>query len=144
MESRYYQLPRYEREVIKHQITDFLRKRREILFAYLHGSFLDGPRFRDIDIALFLDTPSVSTLKYELELESQMSRSVKNIPIEARILNQAPLSFRYAVIKRGVLLFSRRDELKSEFIERAINYYLDFAPFHRRYLKEALTSGIRP
>ena len=143
MENYTYQIPKQEREAIKHQIAANLQKRPEILFAFIHGSFLTDRRFRDIDIALFLKPISVSSLRYELEIEAQMTRLVKNIPSEIRLLNQAPLAFRYAVIKQGELLFSKKDEVKSNFIEKTINDYLDFAPFHRRYLKEALAHAIR-
>ncbi len=143
MENHTYQIPKQEREAIKHQIAANLQKRPEILFAFIHGSFLTDRRFRDIDIALFLEPISVSSLRYELEIEAQMTRLVKNIPSEIRLLNQAPLAFRYAVIKQGELLFSKKDEVKSNFIEKTINDYLDFAPFHHRYLKEALAHAIR-
>ena len=38
----------------KRMIVDILKERKEITFAYLHGSFVkDG--FRDIDIAIYLN-----------------------------------------------------------------------------------------
>jgi len=51
-----------------------LEEKKEILFAYVYGSFVQGP-FRDIDIAVFLadgGTGSSDPLRYELALEQEL------------------------------------------------------------------------
>ncbi|MBN1222447.1 MAG: hypothetical protein JXB23_04325 [Candidatus Aminicenantes bacterium] len=40
-------------------LTEFLQNRKEIVFAYLHGSFVGEGDFRDIDIAVFLENSPV-------------------------------------------------------------------------------------
>ena len=59
-----------------------------------------------------------------------------------RVLNQAPLSFRYRVIKEGVVLVIRDEALRCEFVESTLRDYFDFAPFRKMYLQEALGLGI--
>jgi hypothetical protein len=67
---------------------------------------------------------------------------VKKYPIEVRVLNKAPLLFRYNVLRYGepVLVFD--DDLRCDFVEATLANYFDFAPFRKMYLKEALGSGI--
>ena len=53
-------LPRYrltsrEKAHVTSALRDLLEFREEVLFAYLHGSFVNGSRFRDIDVAVYLD-----------------------------------------------------------------------------------------
>lgn len=112
----------------------------EIVFAYVHGSFAkDGP-FRDIDIAVYLKEPPDSALEYELALEAALIQSAP-YPVDVRVLNNAPLSFRYQVIKEGRILFVRDDDARSDFQESTLSRYFDFAPFRSLYLKETLGIG---
>lgn len=109
-----------------------------IIFAYLHGSFLKG-RFRDVDVAVYLREPVDKgyALKYEMMLERELEDEIC-LPVDVRILNLAPLSFRFGAIKNGVLLFSRDESRRVEFECRTIDEYHDFK-FHRdNYRREAI------
>ena len=46
-----------------------LIKHEEISFAYLHGSFIKGDAFQDIDVAVYLGRMPASVLEYELHWE---------------------------------------------------------------------------
>ena len=48
----------------------------EISFAYLHGSFMTDGGFRDIDVAVYVDSLPVSPLDYELRLEAESMNAV--------------------------------------------------------------------
>ncbi len=50
-----------KKEILINNIEIFLEKRREIQFAYLFGSFLDGKAFRDIDLAIYIDKAYLNT-----------------------------------------------------------------------------------
>ncbi len=131
------------KEEIVATIKECLGLRREICFAQLHGSFLTSRPFRDIDIAVYLDPgyPKVQTasghLVYETSLEDQMERRV-GVPVDVRVLNDAPLSFCYSVLKNGRPLLVRDPLLRCDFQVRTLDMYFDFAPFRHRYLREAL------
>ena len=43
-----------ERQDIIEKITSIIRTKQEIAFAFLYGSFLGEPFFRDIDIGIFV------------------------------------------------------------------------------------------
>jgi len=49
-----YELSDKQKEEIKRKITHLLQRKREIILAYLYGSFTEG-NFRDIDVASLLD-----------------------------------------------------------------------------------------
>ena len=140
--KKYFQISSVTKEHVTEEIKAFLRGQPDIIFAYLHGSFLKADRFRDIDMALFLRNPTSSTLQAEIRLEEELSRVIKRFPVEIRVLNYAPLSFRYNVIKDGCAIAVFNDALRCEFVESTLRDYFDFAPFRKLYLQEALGSGL--
>lgn len=129
------------KETIVEIVKQELQKHDEIVFAYLHGSFAEKDTFHDIDIAVFLKELPESKLGYELELETKLIQVIGRI-VDVRILNNAPLSFRYHVIKKGVPLLIRDDNERVEFQEFTLSRYFDFAFFRAMYLKETLGLGI--
>ena len=142
VEGKYFQISSVIKARVTEEITAFLRGQPDISFAYLHGSFLKAERFRDIDVAVFLKNPASSPLPAEIRLETELSKVIKKFPVEVRVLNHAPLSFRYNVIKDGSVIVVVDDALRCEFMETTLRDYFDFAPFRRLYLKEALGSGL--
>ncbi len=97
-----------------------------------------GKSFRDIDVAVYLfdNTHSPPTLR-EIDMEVQLEK-LAGYPVDVRILNSAPLSFQYQVIKNGRLLYARDDNLRVDFQVHTLKTYFDFEPFRRRYMKEVL------
>ena len=132
-----YTLSREEKEKIIELLRGYLLKREEVVFAYLHGSFLEEGPFRDIDIAVYVKG-SVSPF-YEEELEDELSRLI-GLPVDVRILNSAPVTFRFRAIG-GLLLFSRDEKARCDFEERTMREYHDYSYYLNIYRREAL--GIR-
>ncbi len=125
-----------EKAGVVEKLKDVLIRRHEVLFAYLHGSFL-RQRFRDIDIAVYVRKIKKRAVDFEIELEIELEKRV-GYPVDVRVLNQAPLSFRFKVIKDGKLLCSRNENKRSDFEGITFAEYHDFSPYRRRYLKEVL------
>jgi len=142
MRNQYLQITVDDKKNIIERLKVFLEDRLDIAFAYLHGSFVVEDRFKDIDLAIYLIPLPPSPLQVELELETKLSDVVKKYPVDVRALNQAPLSFKYNVIKQGRPIVVRDDELHSDFVETTLSNYFDFSPFLKNYLKEALGPGI--
>lgn len=130
-----------EKKAVITSVRRLLENHEQVAFAYLHGSFCTGGVFRDIDIALYIEGVLSSPLELELELESELIKAVI-FPVDVRVLNGAPLSFRYNVIKDGMLLFARDDDQRAEFVEHTLSAYFDFAPYRNLYLKETLGIGV--
>ena len=130
---------RDEREQLVQKLEPLLRAREEVVFAYLHGSFITEEAFRDVDLALYVATKpgfDTSLRRYELDIGVDCTAKIR-MPIDVRALNDAPVAFRHHVLK-GRLLFTRDCEFLDEFRIRTWDEYCDFAPFARRYLREAI------
>jgi len=141
MNTKKYLLSDTEREEIIFSVSSVLEKENAVVFGYVHGSFLEG-RFNDIDVAIFVDEDKIpSFLRYELQMESLLNKTVGRFSFDVRILNGAPLSFRYEVIKNGKLITTRNEESRVDFETSTCSNYFDFAPFRDSYLKEVLGIG---
>lgn len=114
-----------------------LQDRPEILFAILYGSAAEGLPFRDLDIGLFVDrvsVPASAELDYAFALADELEQAASH-PIDVRVINDAPLPFRYNV-SRGIPLMVNDKEVFARFLERTWDEFLDFQPVAMQYLKE--------
>jgi hypothetical protein len=126
-----------EQSQIIHELRRRLEERAEIAFAYLHGSFLDGPAFHDIDVAVYLDPSPDDLFEYEMGLSVELTRTLGR-PVDIQTLNRAPLAFQRQVFQ-GQLLLARDETQLTDLIEYVANEYTAFAHFLPDYL-EAVTT----
>ena len=131
-------IDKVSKKAVKEAIREMLKKHEEILFAYLHGSFVKKDAFRDIDVAIYLERMPASVLEYELQMETDLMKALRKYIVDVRVLNGAPLSFKYNVIKDGIVLLSKDDDKRADFEEKTIVLYLDFLPYRKLYLRETL------
>lgn len=133
-----YNIKDSKRRNIEKKIISTLKTKKEIIFAYLHGSFLEND-FRDVDIAIYLNIigSKKEVLQYELALERKLEEII-GFPVDVRIINYAPLSFRFKVIKDRFLLFSKNEGIRSDFESLSIVEYHDFNFIRKMYGREAL------
>ena len=140
--AKRYSVTEEEYKQIVHQLQETLRGEENIAFAYLHGSFVEKRNFADLDIAVFLHkVPESNIVFYELALEHSLGK-IFPYPVEVRILNNAPPSFCYLVLKKGIILVDNNEDARVDFAVQTYRRYFDFLPFRRRYLKEALSGEI--
>ena len=122
---------------VRYRLWEALEARREITFAYLHGSFAEGLSFQDVDVAVYLDPAlAMDIFDYEMDLSVELTRAFR-FPVDVHVLNGAPLGFQHSVLQGEALLVRDEDEL-TDFIERVSLEYMDFAYLGRRYLLEVL------
>jgi uncharacterized protein len=126
-----------EKEALYRQVKNILEEDENILFAYVFGSSVMHDAFHDIDIAIFLKTPNKSTaLTQELDLEVRLSGALR-LQVDVRILNEAPLPFRYNVLKTGRVILDRDALRRSDFESLTYRMYFDFERFRIEYLRGA-------
>ena len=121
------------------KLREILEPRTEILFAYLHGSFVEALPFHDIDVAVFLDEQQATgkdAFEYENSLSVAFTRALQ-LEVDVRVINHAPLGFQFNVTK-GQLLVSRDEKRRLAFVERTWIMYWDFRPISEMMLREAL------
>lgn len=132
------------REEVFKTLRRVLRKEKPILFAYIHGSFLESDGFNDIDVAAYVDErrfrDDYSLFHYELRLATNLDRALNGFPVDVRLLNRMPPSFRYGVVHQGLLLFSRNEVRRIDFECRTRKLFWDFIPhiefFYRKKVLE--------
>ncbi len=132
---RRYFLSKKEKQKIEIILRGILEKRKEIIFAYIFGSFLDNLSFRDIDIGVYIkNIVKKEAFNYELRLGYEIESKIK-IPVDLKIINFAPLYFQFHILQ-GKILFIKDDDLWTNFLDLTLRKYLDFKPLREEFLRE--------
>ena len=130
-----------QRKEIINKIQQTLFKERGVIFAYVYGSFLNSPCFRDVDIGVYLRNVKKKLISdFEIELTQKISKNC-DLPfdiIEVRVINFAPYSFINNIIRTGELLFSHDNTKLSALIERVSLKAIANEYLSRQSLKELL------
>lgn len=135
-------IPESEKQVVIKQISSRFSKQKKIVFAYIFGSFVSEKKFTDIDIGIYIDNKNgINTLNFELRMENEIN-SLVHFPIDVRIINDAPISFVYNVIKERVLIKDEAPSLRADFEGMIFKKYLDLAHFRKQYLREVINAPI--
>jgi uncharacterized protein len=125
---------------IVERIKHFLAEHKAIKFAYLFGSYARGDMgpLSDIDLAVYLDN-RFDLFTCRLRLIEKLDGDLKGKPFDLVILNNAPLVFRYEVIREGIVL--KEDKPKRvQFEVHVLRDYLDtehLRLLHRASLKKS-------
>ncbi|MEA2066827.1 MAG: nucleotidyltransferase domain-containing protein [Thermotogota bacterium] len=111
------------KKLVYELLKELLDEKKEVILAYIYGSFNEKEIFGDIDIAVVVDPLPSNTLSYELDLSYEIE-STLNIPIDVKVINNAPVDFA-AVAISGTLLLSKNEEKRVDFEFRIMRDYLD-------------------
>lgn len=140
---------------IEHDLQPLLRKlgpyfesEHTVDVAYLFGSRAAGEEHQlsDVDIGVLLKEriPRSSYLERRLELMKDLARIVQTDEVDVIILNEAPITLAYHVVKQRSILFERSPEVRVRFETHVIDRYLDSAPLRAvqlSYLKRQIREG---
>jgi predicted nucleotidyltransferase len=138
-QEKTYNLAEAERSKLIERIRTKLSDYREIIFAYVYGSFAEGMPFRDIDLGIFGKSISERhAMEYMLALSQRIGSEI-GLPTDIRLLNFAPITFLFHVIQ-GDLILDRDGEFRCDFVEQVLRNYLDMKPRIRRAIREAFVS----
>ena len=128
------------KEKIFNQIKNILKKKSNIIFAYIHGSFLGDFPFNDIDLALYIDEKKIDTshsFDYCFQLSTDLTKKIGK-EIDVQLLNEASVGFIHSVFKNGRLLFSRNDKLRLDLLEKNSLEYIDFYELSLQFIRESV------
>jgi predicted nucleotidyltransferase len=134
-------------------LLDYLKGRREIVLAYLFGSFVEkqGSDFSDIDIAVVTDDSFEEKAEgpgrygYASLLSTELSHLLKYPEIDLSILNQASPLLQKIVISKGKLIYARSEKERIAFETAALSRYADTEPLRRikrRYMEQRMERGL--
>ncbi len=131
-----------EKTQIVNALQHTLTEKKEILFAYIFGSFVDRETYRDIDVALYLKDPQgIDTLWFELALEEELERRL-HFPFDVRVINNAPLGFVYHVLAKKILVLDRDTDCRAKFESLVLREYFDFRHLLQEYLREVKNAPV--
>ena len=133
---RTYFFSKAEKDKLIALFHSLLDNQEAIQFAYLYGSFLDDLPCHDIDIGVYVQgIKGIDKTFYALKLGEQFSREA-GCPVDVRVLNDAPVSFLFHVLK-GKLLTEQNPELHAQVFEKTVSRYLDIQPLLLQATREA-------
>jgi len=97
---------------------------------------MDAEAFHDVDIGIYESMgPRCHNTMYVVDLTQRLAGLVP-FPLDIRILNEAPVSFLYHVLK-GRPIHIQDDEVLTDLMEQTVRQYLDMAPLLRQSTREA-------
>lgn len=120
----------------KEKISEVLKKRGEVLVAYLFGSTATGTTHEDsdLDVGLLLDDEFEPDPLYTSRISGQIERKIDSEKkVDVRILNEKPITFQHQVLKHGKEIFVRDEEERIKFETKVYDMYLDYKPFFDQY-----------
>jgi uncharacterized protein len=122
---------------LEQTITERLVAQPGLVFAVLYGSAVTGGLFRDLDVAICLDrqvVPAEQDMDYAFDLAEALEAATSN-PVDVRVINAAPLPFRYNVSRGRPLVVNDRGAWHT-FLERTWDEWWDFEPVAMQYLRD--------
>jgi len=130
-----------EREEIIRTLRDVLATLPSVRVAYLYGSFLSREDFRDIDIALLIDTAldENQMLAYAARAGDLSEKALGfRHECDVRVINDQPCWFQYEVISTGLPVYIANAGERFDFETQVLIEYQDmkytYDLFDREYL----------
>ncbi|MBM4241075.1 MAG: nucleotidyltransferase domain-containing protein [Euryarchaeota archaeon] len=125
-------LLKYENEV-----KEFLQNQDQVELAYLFGSVAQGGegKLSDVDLAVFLDESldEKERFNFKLSLISDLEDILRTDRLDLVIMNDAPVSLNFEIIKANYPLFIRDEDLKVDLEHYIMSRYLDRQYYDRRW-----------
>jgi predicted nucleotidyltransferase len=144
MEPKYFRMSPAEKQQAVETIKNALMPKEEIKVAFVYGSFNDESSesnlpFHDIDVGVYVtDMDEKESVYYGLEVSEELS-SLVNVSVDVRVMNFAPVTFLFHVI-RGQLIVDKDEDARCALMEDVTRRYLDMKPLLHRAIKEAYSS----
>lgn len=124
------------------RLLEFLDKQEYVKLAYLFGSVAGGKsgKLSDVDIAVFLDESLKRRDMFNLQLKliSELTSILKTDKLDLVIMNDAPLTLNYEIIKANCTILVRDEEKKIDFEHGILSSYLDRRYYEKRWASEFL------
>lgn len=134
-------------EGIEGTLRAVLEAEGRVRLAYVYGSVLLRPDFRDVDVAVWAPEadrmPAGPRERWLGALGGRLERCLTpRRPLDLRLLNRAPVQFQYAVVRQGRLLLARSEIERVRFEATAASLALDLSVGLREY-DRTMRAGIR-
>ena len=118
-----------EKEEVLRTICTIFAGFDEIDVGYVFGTFLQED-FSDVDVAILVtgEPAPGEAMRFARKIERELEQGFRyRFEADVKILNTAPISLQYEVIKTGRPVFLRDRELKIRYEAGVLSLYLDYA-----------------
>ncbi len=122
----------------------FAAEFEEVNIVYLHGSLLYGYERNDsdVDLAVIINHEKKKEhLRLQIHFNEFFDLRFKKREIDLKIINSASLAFKFSIVQKGKIIFSRDEEITADFEVGVVKKYLDFKPYYDAYNK-AFINGL--
>lgn len=123
------------------KVAEFFEEKDEVDLAYLFGSTSRGDKGKlgDFDLGVLLREPleEQGMLQFQLKLLDDLVSLLKADKVDLIIMNDAPLSLNYNIIKEGILL-KDDEEKRIKFEKNIMSEYLDRKYYMDRHARIAI------
>jgi len=130
---RTFHMEREDKRNLLRRLKGLLEGVEGIVFAYVHGGFVELDTFRDIDVALWVKDPE-DAFNYAVEVSAKLEAEL-GVPVDIHVLNDAPLPFRRHVFTKGELLLSVDDGFRLRMLDETLRKYFDLKVLNRAAIK---------
>ncbi|EEG78716.1 type VII toxin-antitoxin system MntA family adenylyltransferase antitoxin [Dethiobacter alkaliphilus] len=115
------------RQIHVRALSPVLEEYPQIRLGYVFGSYLCRERFRDVDIAVLLD-PEYARESLESDvLGCRIGQALQlGCDVDLKIMNKAPIEFRYTIVRNGSLFFARNERERINFEIQVLDEFLDY------------------
>src|SRR5215510_10303348 len=120
-----------DQQKIAQRVRSILASSEDIVFAYIYGSFARGESVRDLDVALY--TTEDKDFLFAIDIAALLRRDT-GFEVDVTVMNHAPVALQFAILRDGVLLFSKDEALRTALIERVSRQYREYTHFRDLYL----------
>lgn len=121
----------------ENEVKEFLQNQDQVELAYLFGSVAQGGegKLSDVDLAVFLDESldEKERFNFKLSLISVLEDILRTDRLDLVIMNDAPVSLNFEIIKANYPLFIRDEDLKVDLEHYIMSRYLDRQYYDRRW-----------
>ena len=124
----------FKKDFLVKKIKEALEPIEYVIFAYLFGSYATGNEWAesDIDVAVYVNQKKIKDLFHvKIELLTVLTDALKTDDVDLLILNEATPVLKYEVLTKGILIFTKDENVYTEFYLRGFKEFFDY-----RYLLE--------
>ena len=122
------------KEQIKEQVIRYCSKEKEIIAAYLFGSFSKGRSKSSSDVDIALLVRSMPEGEDRLNIASELS-DLLNANVDLIFLHIAGEELKHQVMKHGELLYEEDRIERIRYEVNSMKFYEDFLYLHQTYSK---------
>jgi predicted nucleotidyltransferase len=109
-----------DRQRIAERVRALLASFEDIVFAYMYGSFARGEPVRDLDVALY--TTEDKDFLFAVDVAALLRRDT-GFEVDVTLMHHAPVALQFAILRDGLLLFSKDEARRTALIERVSRQY---------------------